>query len=250
MISHKHKCIFIHIPKNAGSSVERAFGYIKHIKGKGKHDPAWVNKGYWHKNQIGREYPIPKIYPSPHNDPSYAECWDEYFKFAIVRNPWSRLVSSYKYDIQIATTDSVVENPDSASSEKWLRTRREFLKEFHDKHGDTFEGFVKSLSEPGNCHGYKWLGSDYAWVKWHGVSQITFIVDETRQDCMDMIIKMENLKEEWPKVCERIGADLELPHVNKAKGKRYTEYYNDETREIVAKRYAKDIEYFGYQFED
>ena len=26
MISHKHKCIFIHIPKCAGSSIETAFG--------------------------------------------------------------------------------------------------------------------------------------------------------------------------------------------------------------------------------
>ena len=67
-ISHKHKVIFIHIPKNAGTSVLEALGIQE----------------FGHRKWFEYQYDYPNE-------------WETYLKFAIVRNPFDRFVSNYEY---------------------------------------------------------------------------------------------------------------------------------------------------------
>ena len=68
MISLKHRAIFIHIQKTGGESVTAALGGPKNSPDK-----------HWLANELKAVTEL--------------DIWDNYFRFALVRNPWARLVS-------------------------------------------------------------------------------------------------------------------------------------------------------------
>jgi hypothetical protein len=68
---------------------------------------------------------------------------------------------------------------------------------------------------------------------------------------VDRIIRFEKLNEGFGDLCKELGIpDIKLPHLNKTKHTHYTDYYDDDLRDLVAEKYAKDIEVFGYEFGD
>ena len=195
MISHKHKCIFIHIPKCGGTSIERAFKInpvkfnLNTLTGRSR----GINNFQWLQHTTLKEMQI-----------NFKINTKDFFTFTCVRNPWSRSVSSFFYEHR-----------------------------FNSKL-TCFKNFIKKPTYANNQH---------------ALSQYEYIIDHKNCPSVDFIMKLETLQEDFNTVCDKIGIPRQQPpHRNKTNHKHYTEYYDDETREIVAKKYAKDIEYFGYQF--
>jgi hypothetical protein len=95
MISHKHKCIFIHIPKAAGTSIESFFlddlglnFEDKHSLIIGKSTNLYIEPPV--VSHLSATQMLSQFYISE-------ELYNDYFKFSITRNPIDRLFSTYKY---------------------------------------------------------------------------------------------------------------------------------------------------------
>ena len=198
MIDDKHKFIFIHIPKTGGTSIELTFK--KRIKGSHKHLTLFD-----YENELKSEI-------------------EKYFIFSVIRNPWDKLVSYWKYrqGKPHAPVDGKLNEFD-----KWLKFISSL--DLNNLNGKTARGNIPDFR----------MGLDL---------QFNSLLNKKNEINVNLI-RFENFQEDFNTICDKIGIPkLQLPHKNKSKHKHYTEYYDDETRSIVAEKYAKDIEYFGYEF--
>jgi hypothetical protein len=140
--------------------------------------------------------------------------YNSYFKFAFVRNPWERCLSAHR----------------------WFVRRG-------DLSNTPFRGFICDYFS----NQYKQSPGKNFFQKMD--LQINWINDQNGNNLLDFVGKTENFKEDFNTICDKIKIPRkQLPHKNKTKHKHYTEYYDDETKQIIAEKYAKDIEYFGYKF--
>lgn len=144
---------------------------------------------------------------------------ENYFKFTFVRNPWDRCVSLYNF---------------------WRQQSYDHPWTYHDKRqmdfckNHSFLNFLKNLNSP-------------ELDRVHTKPYFTHYFSSEQR--YNFVGRLENLQADFNTVCNKIGIkEQELPHENKSKHKHYTEYYDKESRKIVADTFAQDIEYFKYKF--
>ncbi|WP_419712333.1 sulfotransferase family 2 domain-containing protein [Pseudomonas sp. NFX224] len=186
-------CLFIHVPKCAGSSVCVALfdGWTP------GHLPL-----YWYEQQFPEKYA-------------------NSFKFAFVRDPLERAYSAYAYLRGNALS------PRDHPAQKLVSQYRDF------------DDFVA-----------RWLHPETVQRQLHFAPQTDFLVDSLGHLALDFIGYQEHLERDFHLVCEQLGHQTSLPHVNSSQQRRSLparDFCSTRTRRLVRRAYQRDYEMLGYE---
>lgn len=131
------------------------------------------------------------------------------FKFCFIRNPWDRMVSCY--------------------SNKVLR--KKLYPECWEK---DFDYFIHYLTK-------QYLPTTEGHIRLQSTS---FPLND-----IDYIGRFENIKNDFDYIINhKLKLNKELVKINPSKQSQYTDYYNNQTRRLVAELYKSDIELGNYKF--
>ena len=155
------------------------------------------------------------------------------FKFTFVRNPWDRLFSEYNFQRR--------------KSQRADTVRLYLYKE--DGTERNFREWVSfALANPRLHPPNQWGGKPSEEV--HRMSpQWDWIASDDGLR-VDFVGRLENMQEDFRKICLKVGlTPRRLKRKNRKLHLHYSRHYDQETKELVADYYRKDIEAFGYEFE-
>lgn len=224
MIYPNLRCIFIHIPKTGGTSVENALVELDGSRSGHVHD----HRSLWALDPrrpvtswLGAPGPrIPYLKEAvrlTRNSGHMASSidpmrYDSFLKVAFVRNPWSRAVSWYR---------NVIRDPKHRSRHKV-------------NEDTTFSVFLAQHAGKGMLK-----------------PQTFWLTDRTGQPGIDVIGRFETLAEDFASLTKRFGhPEVTLPHMLHSGTDDFRKFYSDADAALVARVYAKEIERFGYGFDD
>ncbi|WP_179018577.1 sulfotransferase family 2 domain-containing protein [Winogradskyella forsetii] len=211
--SKKNKFVFIHVPKVAGTSIEKHLGIYSRT------DKLGTKFGFGQFKIDNVVYSLQHVSLEQLLELNLLTKYevDNFFKFSFVRNPWDRAVSGYNWQKKVL---------------KKKITFREYLI-LCNKHFKINKD--KKLINLENCH---------------FVPQSWFVFD--KNDCLmvDFVGKYEQLQVDMNFVLSKLNIEItELSNDNKGNSLPYFFYYLDVRNFFLVKRiYFEDIVNFNYHF--
>ncbi len=216
ILLERYKSIYIPIPKVACSTVKQICAQL-----------------------LGMPVPTEDVAENIHllhfpyaNKYRIARDYRDYFKFAIVRDPWSRLVSCYNDKIGYERGNGHVYDRFDNAFIAYMKRMGVWSE------GMSFERFVHVVSEIPDSS-----------AEGHFRSQHAFLTDQQGNSIVDFYGRVEQLDTDFGVIANRMGIQADLPRIRAGKTGDHRKYYTPETARLVAKRYERDIELLGYTFE-
>lgn len=152
--------------------------------------------------------------------------YKDYYKFSFVRNPWARALSCYNSKINRATIDK------KARIHALYKGLNEYM---------NFEDFCAWLNTPEG-------GDEIADRHW--LSQYQFLYDAQGRICCDFLGRLENFEQDFYTLAQKL--DLPFNRLENTgritNATNYRGFYTDQSRSLIARRYARDIDLFGYEY--
>jgi hypothetical protein len=215
ILSHSKQFIFIHIYKNAGTSIQAALkkwnSLEQNLLLKGLRKITKIEiYGLGYMSRLKMMDSLKNSHTNLSDLEKYlpADLFQSYFKFAFVRNPWSWQVSLYEFGKQDTK-----------------HFQHELLNKFDFR--------------------------DY--ISWRVENEVKFQTDfilNNKGDLgMNYLGRFEELYQDFECLCNHLNIQAILPKKNVSLTKDYRTYYDEKTAQIIGEVFKKDIENFGYDFD-
>lgn len=212
---------FIHCPKSGGMTI--------------RHSPlikVQTAEAWTHKSKAYTDAVIQKmISTNDHAGLEHARwqdinpfLWHKYRPFAIIRNPWDRVVSRYFFAKKVIEVEKKVSNDYATTS--------------------TFEDFLDER--------HIWGNEEYMWHRavrgWYPAYR--YVVDPAKGQIAQNvdILRFENYDEDFRRYF-KVNQSPVPRNVTALNKKSYKDIYTKETIQIVADWYKEDIDTWGYDFD-
>jgi len=227
MICREYNCLFVHIPKTGGQSVEQFFMDRLRLDWDTDRDVLLLQANHDHSRGTEK---LAHLSAAEYLDGAYLSAveFSGFFKFSFVRNPWDRILSEYRYRNYFhhrSFRDFVL---NKLPQPGWDDQYRHVMPQYdmlHDREGNLLVDFIGR---------FETLQADFDTVcERLGISDSSLPHrNKSDKKSRDLRRKVRNYL--------FMNGENQLQSM--------AEFYDEETRQAVADYYRKDIETFGYEF--